>query len=89
MDVWQLKKEILENEYILDLIESDILLKHADEDSIIEKAEEVSGSRYYDDIMYMIEKTLRMIKPKGYIDKEEAKKLICEYLDTFYVKNFE
>ena len=30
----------------------------------------------------------REIKPRGYIDKEEAKRLICDYLDTWMIRHF-
>jgi hypothetical protein len=38
-------------------------------------------------IMDNIEEICREIKPSGYIDKEDAKRLICDYLDTWMIKS--
>ena len=39
-------------------------------------------------VMEKIEKIRKELKPRGYIDKEDAKRLICEYIDTWMNKGF-
>lgn len=39
-------------------------------------------------IMDKVEEICREIKPSGYIDKEEAKKMICDYLDYWMFNGF-
>jgi hypothetical protein len=39
-------------------------------------------------IMDKVEEICREIKPNGYIDKQEAKKMICDYLDYWMFKSF-
>ncbi len=39
-------------------------------------------------IMGKIEEICKELKPRGYIDKEDAKRLICEYIDTWMIKGF-
>ena len=39
-------------------------------------------------IMEKIEEICKELKPRGYIDKEDAKRLICEYIDTWMNKGF-
>ena len=41
-----------------------------------------------DDILTEIKNVCREIKPRGYIDKEEAKKILCDYIDDWYIKAF-
>lgn len=40
------------------------------------------------DILTKIKNICREIKPKGYIDKEEAKKVLCGYIDDWYINHF-
>ena len=41
-----------------------------------------------DDILQKIENICKELKPHGYIDKNEAKKLICDFIDFWMVRNF-
>ena len=39
-------------------------------------------------ILSQIKTICRELQPKGYIDKEDAKKLMCEYIDTWMNHSF-
>ena len=39
-------------------------------------------------IMGKIKSVCKELKPNGYIDKEDAKRLICDYIDTWMNKSF-
>lgn len=41
-----------------------------------------------DNIFTQIKNVCREIKPRGYIDKEEAKKILCDYLDFWMDRSF-
>lgn len=51
--------------------------------AVIDKLEVVDN-----DIITKIKNICREIRPKGYIDKEDAKKIICEYIDNWFIKAF-
>lgn len=38
-----------------------------------------------DEMLKVIKHVCRYLQPKGYIDKEDAKKLLCDYIDTWMV----
>lgn len=40
------------------------------------------------DILRKIEGICKELKPHGFIDKEEAKKLICDYIDFWMNRSF-
>lgn len=41
-----------------------------------------------ENILDKLEQICRELKPKGYIDKEDAKRLICDYLDFWMDRSF-
>lgn len=41
-----------------------------------------------EEIIDMIKYICRLIQPKGYIDKEDAKKILCDYIDCWMIKRF-
>ena len=41
-----------------------------------------------DEILIKIKEICRELQPKGYIDKEDAKKLLCDYLDFWMNRSF-
>lgn len=86
---FELLEQIKENEDVLDYLDASVLLNHLDEEDILKKANEIIHYDNYDGIMAQIRQLVMSLKPKGYIDKDEAKRLICEYIDTFYIKSFE
>ena len=45
-------------------------------------------SEHEQSVLKRIQDICREIQPKGYIGKEEAKKLLCNYIDTWFVKAF-
>ena len=52
----------------------------------------VTDSKYYDrpenEIVEEIKSICRKINPNGYIDKEKAKDIICDYIDNWMIKSF-
>lgn len=69
--------EVLDNEEIVDYLKDEGY-------AVYEENEDPSEST----IMEKVEEICREIKPRGYIDKEEAKKLICDYLDFWMDRSF-
>ena len=41
-----------------------------------------------DNLLGTLESICRKLQPRGYIDKNEAKKLICDYIDTWMDRSF-
>lgn len=79
---------------VLDSIEDNLLLNHVDFASITNAVEGygcqiVSNDiRDTDDIMKLIGGILRDLQPSGYIGKEEAKKILCNFIDDNYITYF-
>jgi len=80
--------EINENEYV-----KDILQTFNDEDII--NYLKNNGYKVIDtyfeeetDLLSDIKNVCRQLQPSGYIGKEEAKKILCEYLDNWMIKCF-
>ena len=73
------KKKILKNLDFDDIIS--YLEEH--EYKVIDKLSEENNN-----LLNNIKNICREIRPKGYIDKEEAKKILCNYIDDWYVKYF-
>jgi hypothetical protein len=45
-------------------------------------------SRPENEIVEEIKSICRKINPNGYIDKEKAKDIICDYIDNWMIKSF-
>lgn len=71
-----------------------ILLKKIDLNTIVDFLTEKhftvidNLSEHEQSVLKRIQDICREIQPKGYIGKEEAKKLLCNYIDTWFVKAF-
>ena len=46
-------------------------------------------SEHESSVLEKIQEVCREIKPKGYIGQEEAKNLLCNYIDTWLIKSIE
>lgn len=68
------------------------VLKSFDTSSIIEYLRDlgyyVSNYDENDELLKIIKNVCRSIKPKGIIDNEDAKKILCDYLDDWMTKSF-
>ena len=75
------------------IIHPDILLKKIDLDTIagfLRKKEFTvidNLSVPEQSVLQKIQEICREIKPKGYIGQEEAKNLLCNYIDTWLIKS--
>ena len=77
---------------IADYCDDGILLNMVDDYIIANHLEEngytVLDTESEDSTLQKIKKICKEIQPNGYIDKEDAKKLICEYIDFWMTKHF-
>ncbi len=93
LDDWMLKmvndeelvKAINDKKLILDSMDIDDICDFLETNGyvVIDKQDVVDNI-----IIAKIKNICREIRPKGYIDKEDAKKIICEYIDNWFVKAF-
>ena len=70
----------------------DCLLDHYSDMELIDYLEDC-GYKVYEGskdelVINKIKELCRILKPNGYIDKEEAQKLICDYLDFWMDRSF-
>lgn len=75
---------ISQYEKVLDILSDDIIIEYLEDknykviDNLTEKLP----------IIEKLEIICRELQPNGYIDKEDAKKLICEYIDNWMTNSF-
>lgn len=72
---------------VLDSMDDEEIVDYLKDEGYVVYDEEEDPSE--NSIIDKVEEICREIKPHGYIDKEEAKKLICDYLDTWMIKCFD
>lgn len=90
------------DDFVLSCIDDDSLIAAiSDEEKVLESFDTSSIIEYLRDLGYyvsnydendkllkLIKNICRIIKPKGIIDKEDAKKILCDYLDNWMTKSF-
>jgi hypothetical protein len=74
---------ISDPEVVLDILDNDIIAEHLEE-----KGYKVSDTLSEVPTLDKIKEICREIQPSGYIDKENAKKLICDYIDFWMTNSF-
>ncbi len=77
------RKETIGNISLKDLNINEILEYYGEEEILKEM-----GISFKKDILDDIKDICRKLKPNGYIGKEEAKALLCDYIDTWMTKSF-
>ena len=70
-------------EVVLNMVDDYIIANHLEENGYT-----VLDTETEDSTLQKIKKICKEIQPNGYIDKEDAKKLICEYIDFWMTKHF-
>lgn len=90
--------EYIDEEDLYEYIDSDVLVNTALERlglDILDCFEEdellcYMNSKGYcnDNLLGALESICRKLQPRGYVDKNEAKKLICDYIDTWMDRSF-
>ena len=76
------------NEVLFNCVDDDYALKNISDDDIIDHLEDKGYAVMPPDEENPLKALLnvcRRLKPKGYIDKEEAKKLLSDYIDTWMI----
>ena len=76
------------NEVLFNCVDDDYALKNISDDDIIDHLEDKGYTVMPPDEENQLKALLnvcRRLKPKGYIDKEEAKKLLSDYIDTWMI----
>ena len=89
------------NSHILDYMDKDILFDSVDEEYMLKNIYKENMVEYLEnngyevrvpgeslDTLETLEEICRELKPRGYLDKEEAKSLLCDYLDTWMTTVF-
>ena len=86
VDDKELAEAISEPKIALSSFDMDDICDYIEENGygVIDKEEKEKQ----DNILTKIKNVCREIKPRGYIDKEEAKKILCDYIDDWYIKAF-
>lgn len=96
IDVDEILSNVDDDELIEAMDDVSNALTYINKDEIADYLEDEGYVVYDEDedpseknIIEKVEEICREIKPHGYIDKEEAKKLICDYLDNWMIKCFD
>lgn len=86
VDDEELAEAISEPRIALSSFDIDCICDYLEENGygVIEREEKEKQ----DNIFTKIKNVCREIKPRGYIDKEEAKKILCDYIDDWYINAF-
>ena len=76
------------NEVLFNCVDDDYALKNISDYDIIDHLEDKGYAVMLPDEenpLKVLLNVCRRLKPKGYIDKEEAKKLLSDYIDTWMI----
>lgn len=71
---------------VLDVLDYDEIVDYLKNEGYVVYEEGADPSE--SSIICRIADICREIKPRGYIDKEEAKRLLCDHLDTWMIRCF-
>lgn len=94
LEISEIKHRFSDEELIWAMDDVTNALEEMSDVEIIEYLENNRDYKVYDKekcetIEKTIERICRELKPRGYIDKEEAKRLICEYIDNTMTRAIE
>ena len=89
IDTWMLSR--FDDSTLLEAMnDTTIALDCLSVDEIVDYLEEEREYKVEEtDILLQLKKICRELNPHGYIDKEEAKRLLCDYIDTWMTRSFD
>lgn len=86
--------DYFDKDELIEHIDEETIFESLDDDSLIFELEDRNYEVFSKDndnqgfeknLIYIVKRILQTLKPRGFIDKEEAKSLICEFIDeNFY-----